>query len=459
MIPLSVKFYSPPTNVEVIFPAEPLIMLLGLLHLVAFLGTRGGLSAVRTALTKPLVLLSVLLLIVGWTTTLFSTMPWVSFKAMIIRTSYVGVFFLGPLLHRSMGVQEILRCVRLYGLSFLAVEVFALIVQTPAGFDRITALHAAFPFYQDRTLHACALVFILLASATYLYDGFRRHGLTSMVAMRALVPAVLAFGCYATFCRAAWLGLLICLVLLVFHLLRASHKLAFALLIALVMIAALVRSGKADDVSAADDSNAEHADWLDMFGSMTNLTTDASNMERMNRWLCAVRMGRVEPLTGFGPGAYQFKYIAFQRQSEITYLSWNETVDAQATLSSAWDLGHTVMIKSPDQLYYYCGGTAHSEYLLALSEMGLPGFLLVFGLTLLACWVSYRGSQRTRDPAICSILLCCLFAWLAFAVHAMFNNFLDDCKVGFLYWTTLLLIVKASEPDRTQEMDPVVFSS
>ena len=110
----------------------------------------------------------------------------------------------------------------------------------------------------------------------------------------------------------------------------------------------------------SSDSFVEHIE------SMSNVTTDASNLERINRWKSAIRLFQERPHLGWGPGTYQFHYAPYQNYYEKTVISTN-----------AGDMGN-----------------AHSEYLSALSETGWPGlfifllFLTTVFLMLLSCILS-----------------------------------------------------------------------
>ena len=101
---------------------------------------------------------------------------------------------------------------------------------------------------------------------------------------------------------------------------------------------------------------------LSTFNPSTNISTDASNLERINRWQAAIRMYEDHPVLGFGPGTYQFEYAPYQMSQEKTAISTN-----------AGDRGN-----------------AHSEYIGPLSEEGLPGMLLV---------ISSRGRDDYRGNA------------------------------------------------------------
>ena len=94
--------------------------------------------------------------------------------------------------------------------------------------------------------------------------------------------------------------------------------------------------------------------------SVENISADVSNVERLNRWVSAWRMFRERPLTGFGPGTYQFVYIPYQEER----------------------LTNRLTVTDPSNPPDGSGGTAHSEYLLLLSETGVAGlmaFLLIMG--------------------------------------------------------------------------------
>ena len=106
---------------------------------------------------------------------------------------------------------------------------------------------------------------------------------------------------------------------------------------------------------------------------MSNISTDASNLERLNRWSCALQMFQEKPFLGFGPGTYQFLYAPYQKSSMKTVISTN--------------FGEK--------------GNAHSEYLGPLSEQGFLGAIFVFVLVLFCllyniCYLTTTTSNITR---------------------------------------------------------------
>ena len=132
-------------------------------------------------------------------------------------------------------------------------------------------------------------------------------------------------------------------------------KVNFRFLMGLGFAFALIIYSQWDNIQIALAKNThEHTTeaFEEKIQSAANVTTDASNLERINRWDCAVQMFKKKPITGFGPGTYAFEYAPFQDPENQTIISTN-----------FGDMGN-----------------AHSEYLGALSETGLIGLLLFLSI-------------------------------------------------------------------------------
>ena len=104
--------------------------------------------------------------------------------------------------------------------------------------------------------------------------------------------------------------------------------------------------------------------------SISNVSSDASNLERLNRWSCAWAMFLERPIAGWGPGTYQFEYAPFQTAALRTKISTNNA-----------DLGN-----------------AHSEYLGPLAEQGVLGFMSMVALLLAACQLGFKCYHTLTDP-------------------------------------------------------------
>ena len=147
--------------------------------------------------------------------------------------------------------------------------------------------------------------------------------------------------------------------------------------------------------------------------SISNISTDQSNLERINRWSCAIRMFRDKPLLGFGPGTYQFEYGRYQRSYEKTLIST--------------DFGNR--------------GNAHSEYLGPLSEQGVFGLLSILWIIGATVYTGLRVHFRSRQRNIRIFSLAILVGLFSYYFHGLLNNFLDTDKLSVLFWGYTAMLV------------------
>ena len=151
--------------------------------------------------------------------------------------------------------------------------------------------------------------------------------------------------------------------------------------------------------------------------SAANVTTDASNLERINRWDCAYEMFKRKPGLGFGPGTYAFEYAAFQDPENLTIISTN-----------FGDMGN-----------------AHSEYLGALSETGLVGMLLFMSVVASIFYSAIRLYYQYEEGNDIKILLMGIIVSLSsYFIHAFLNNYLDTDKAAVPVWAMCAMIVAMS---------------
>ena len=154
-------------------------------------------------------------------------------------------------------------------------------------------------------------------------------------------------------------------------------------------------------------------DFTQNIESMTNISTDVSNVERLNRWNCALQMFQEKPFLGFGPGTYQFLYAPYQKSSMKTVISTN--------------FGEK--------------GNAHSEYLGPLSEQGFLGAIFVFVLVLAVMFLGYRLVYTIKDKSLKVLTISILMGISTYFVHGFLNNFLDTDKASVPFWGFLAMLV------------------
>jgi O-antigen ligase len=148
--------------------------------------------------------------------------------------------------------------------------------------------------------------------------------------------------------------------------------------------------------------------------SISNIRTDVSNVERLNRWKSAFRMFKERPVLGWGPGTYMFKYAPFQLFHDKTSISTNR--------------GNM--------------GNAHSEYIGPLAESGVFGsltFLMILVITLYTAVNLYSRSES--DFHVRLLIIGSTLGLVTYYTHATLNNFLDTDKASALFWGYTAMIV------------------
>ncbi|MBK8339294.1 MAG: O-antigen ligase family protein [Flavobacteriales bacterium] len=454
VLPLSVQVYSPGPDLELILPSEVLIGLVSVLVVVLFLFKRTRPAVERRFLSHPITLLVAASFAIDLLATVFSTMPMVSVKALVVKAAHLLVFYF--VLGGMEGIPQAgpARLLRIYGYMFLPVVLHTLVAQTVKGFDRAGSSFASFPFYGDHTIYGAALVFVLFGFAGEVARVWHARGPTTRSIVLTLIALGLVMALYFSFCRAAWVSLFVCVVAwAVFGLggrLRTFLSLGAAAVAAAVVWSMTLAPGPE---SAPVDSNSDDAAGKASLLSMINVRTDHSNRERLNRWSCAYRMFQDRPWTGFGPGTFQFKYPDYQRPEEMTYTSVRPS-NSPKRITRAWSFSDEVFVRANPQILNFSGGTAHSEYLLALSGSGV--FAMGAFIALLVCCLrtgirllELRPAGNARIEVL--VVMACLIAYFT---HALFNNYLDNGKIAFLFWGAMALLVRKDVAASAEDHGP-----
>lgn len=435
-LPLSVRIYFSSIDLELIFPAEPLLAFFSL-SLISVALLRAPWSRLGELIKRPLVLASTAWMALLAASVLASEYPLVSLKALTVRMAFFGAFFLLPLLVPVLTAVAVRRALVAHAFSFAVVAGYSMVMHFDKGFGRLGAGLAPFPFYVDHTSYSAAAVFVLLTLsgelARFKKPWTRPHLITLTIFIAAAV--VLSFS------RGAWLSLIAAVAALI--LLKWEWRTAWRLTavgsVLAIVAGAWVLSGKAPVLA---DSNSDGAGFKESVLSLSNHQGDASNMERINRWKCSLRMSRDRPWLGHGVGAFQFVFPPYQRPEEMTYISVMAPIPVHR-VQRYWTWSDDLIIRNNPQNLYCSGGTAHSEYLLALAESGPLAMVLFAFLGMVVLREGHRAIRARGNGAARTRLITVWLALLAYFTHALFNNFLDDPKVAFPFWSGMLLLVMA----------------
>jgi len=335
-----------------------------------------------------------------------SEMPVVSLKYFLARLWFVVPFyFIAAVMFRK--ISNIKKFFWLYTISLIVVIGYTIIKHASYGFDEETGHWVMSPFYNDHTAYGAAIsMFIPVIVGFLFYPGINRRNRFFIF----IVLSIMIMGLILSYARAAWISVVVAFAVFIIVVLRIRF---YWILLFFILFFGVVYTFQNQLIDMLEKNKQDSsANLIEHVESITNISSDASNLERINRWQAALRLYDERPIVGWGPGTYQFVYAPFQRSREKTIISTN--------------LGDM--------------GNAHSEYLGPLSEMGMLGMLIVL---LLMVYVIYTGTKvyKFGKSETKYLSLMATLGLVTYYTHGMLNNFLDTDKLSVPFWGFIAVIV------------------
>ncbi|NNM95591.1 MAG: hypothetical protein HKL88_09065 [Bacteroidia bacterium] len=418
LTPLSIRIASVPgvslgsVGIGASLPTSPI--LLGILFLFLLLLIQNGYD--KKTLNHPITIIILFSLFWILITSVTSTMPIVSFKFLIDRCWGVATFyFLGIYLFRDR--KNIRRFIWLYTASFTIVIFYTMFRQVQGHFTEKVSHFAMNPFYNDHTAYGAMLAMFMPVLLVFSFNKATRPAFKITAAILFFI-FLAALG--MSYSRASWVSVVV--ALFIFLLLKFRVKLTY-IFAAICLAIALFFVFETQIIMKLQKNENQVSQKLGTeIESISNISTDASNLERLNRWSCAYRMFLDKPLIGFGPGTYSFQYAPYQLSYERTIISTN--------------LGN--------------GGNAHSEYLGPLAEQGIMGMLSFVGLAVMLFILSFRLNERLKDNELKLLSTGIFLGLVTYFVHGAMNNFLDTDKAAVPFWGFIGILVAIDLQSRVQ---------
>ena len=385
-------------------PSEPFmagIMLVYLLH--AF---KGKISD-KKFLSHPASVIIWIQLLWMLLTTFTSTDAIVSVKFLISRLWFIfSCYIIIPHLFKQK--KNVVTFVFCYAFAFVIVIFYTTIRHAGYNFNDKAADWVVSPFYNDHTAYGAALAMFIPVLLSFVFLKSLPKP-TKVIALGLFL--LFSLSIIITFCRAGWLSLGIALGLYITFILKIKFR---TILFVVVVFGGLFLLFKTDILMALSRNNTDaEGGFGNNIESVTNISTDASNLERLNRWSCAIRMWEDKPVFGWGPGTYMFKYAPYQLSGDLTVISTN----------------------------FGTGGNAHSEYLGPLSEQGVVGMLMAVILLLYSTSLGYRLVYTLADKEDRILCIGIFLGLMTYFVHGFVNNFLDTDKLSLPFWAFLACLV------------------
>jgi O-antigen ligase len=388
-------------KIGLFIPTEPILLILFLL--VLFWSIKKPIVA-PAIFKNPILWAAAFYLFWVFITSITSTHPIVSFKFLLMRLWYfIPIFILGT--HIFKNTQRIKLFYWLYMVSLCIVVFYTTINHAQYGFGEKESHWVMSPFFKDHTSYGAMCAFVLPIIVVLYFS--KKHTVLMQIALISCFTIIIT-GLFFSYSRAAWLSIFVSFV--VFLLLKFKIKFRYLAISTLILgIFVLINWTKINYTLSKNKNEHTTENFEKRVQSAANISTDASNLERINRWSCALSMFAKKPILGFGPGTYAFEYAPFQLPENKTIISTN--------------FGNL--------------GNAHSEFLGPLSEMGAFGIL---SFTLLVIAIFYKGiSLYNRYPESEDKywILALILALSSYFFHGLLNDFLDMDKVAIPVWAVV----------------------
>ncbi|MFY7972745.1 MAG: O-antigen ligase family protein [Flavobacteriales bacterium] len=391
-------------GIGVALPTEPLLV--GILILF-FFKVLSGKSIDTNIFKHPITI--VLYFYLGWMTytSITSEFPLVSFKYLATRLWFITSFYLIAA-HVFQNFDRIRHYFLVYLFPLVLVVIYTIFRHSQYGFDKDSSHWVMEPLFKDHTSYGAVLAMYFPVIIGLLLSKKMGPLLRVLVSITFII---LTAGLILSYTRAAWLSVVVAGGVLAVLLLRIRLR---TILLSLFAIGFLVILSWDDIQIALEGNKQESSDKIEEHvSSISNVSSDASNLERLNRWNCALEMFKERPVLGWGPGTYQFVYAPFQRAKDRTIISTNRGD----------------------------GGNAHSEYLGPLCEQGVFGMVMVIVLLLAVSNLAFRLFYSIQEFEVKLLIAMVYLGLITYFTHGVLNNYLDTDKASVPFWGFIAILV------------------
>jgi len=406
--PLSIElsYFMQGLDFDLHLPTEPLMLGITVLIILKYFKGEGF---DRRILYHPVSIAIYFNLLWILITSITSSMLLVSFKFLFARIWFLVTFyFIAAEFFKDY--KNIRKYIWIYVIPMIIIVFYVWVRLSSYGFFNQQAAHMVVkPFFADHTSYGAILAFLIPVITGFIINDPKIKGLRRLLVFFILILFV--FGLILSYSRAAWISLIG--AIFVFILIRLKIRFSFLVILGVILGLFIYSYRTEIMIQLKQNRQASSKDLSEHVKSISNIATDASNMERLNRWSCAWRMFKEKPVFGWGPGTYQFQYGPFQISREKTVISTN--------------FGDV--------------GNAHSEYIGPLAESGFFGTLTFLWVVIAAITTGLKTYRRSKSGYVKILTLSVLLGLTTYFIHGMLNNFLDTDKASALFWGFIAILV------------------
>ncbi len=402
--PFSFTYKNDEMGFSIDLPTEPLVVLI---MVVFFMKLFYEKEYERPILKHTVTLILIFQLLWLLITSVTSELPVVSLKFFLSRLWFVTVFYFF-IIRMFKDYEKIRWFPWVFAVPLAIIVIYITFVHSLSGFERFAGIAAVRPFFNDHTNYGATLALVApLFGVMAFYTGYKKIYRRIALALFLLF----AMGILFSYSRASWISLAVAFGVMMVLVLKINFKIVIAMVA--IVAGLFIYNQEQIMIDLQRNTQESSGDFSEHVRSISNITSDASNLERINRWRSAIRMFEERPVFGWGPGTYQFVYAPFQLSTDYTIITTN-----------FGDLGN-----------------AHSEYLGPLSESGILGMLFVIALFVSIIILAVKNFKHNPNREFRWMSLGILLGFVAYFTHGFLNNFLDTDKVSVPFWTLMAVLV------------------
>jgi O-antigen ligase len=340
---------------------------------------------------------------------IFSKMMFFSVKFLLAKTWLLVCFFILPL----WIFQKKKDFVKGFFILLIPMLITIIVIlihhwQLKFSFDKVQKAMSGLYYNHVDYSTVISMFFPLLLIAWPLSKG---KGVFVKILLLAVMFIFIA-GLVFAYARAAYFGIAFAIVVglaMRARLVNIIMPVFYGLIIALMFY--MVPNNKYIEFRPDYNKTFMHKNFTDHLIS-TLKGRDMSSMERVYRWIAAIRMSQDEPITGYGPHAFYYYYKPYAVTSFQTYVSRNKE--------------HS---------------TTHNYFLYMLVEQGWPAMLL-YALLIYVIFAKAQRIYHTFQDRFYRIVTIGLAMVLAVGfINNFFSELIETHKVAALFFIPLAMLV------------------
>lgn len=340
----------------------------------------------------------------------FSKEPLLSFKFLAAKIWFLISFFVLPY-YVFRQKKDFRHAFLLFLVPLVGTIVIIMIRHAARGFEFRRVEQAIGGLYYNHVDYSAviSIFFPLLLVAIPMSRKWRNPFVTvALIGLIAFfIPAI-----YLTFARAAVVAVVFAIAVAVAIRLRLANLImpAFIGFIALVLVI-MAKDNRYINFRPNFEKTYMHKNFSEHIMA-TFRGEDMSSMERLYRWIAAMRMSVDEPVKGWGPNAFYYYYKPYAVSSFKTYVSRNTE-----------------------------RSTTHNYFLYMLVEQGWPAMILYGVLIMVAFAQAQKTYHRFKDSFYKYATLGAAMMLASAFINNFFSELLETHKVGSLFYISLALLV------------------